>query len=152
MPRKRGAGVKRTDGHDDAPVPSHNEGPAREAASGGGSTMRDQLANERTLLAWTRTGIAVIALGFVVARFGLLIRELGREAPRPTPTGISTAIGTALVLLGALLSALALVRYLRTGEAIERGEYHWSPRLGIALVCVLVAAGILLAVYLLITG
>jgi len=29
------------------------------------------LANERTFLAWVRTSIAVISLGFVVAKFGL---------------------------------------------------------------------------------
>lgn len=129
--------------------------PAEQGAprrGGGDSRARDLLANERTLLVWIRTGIAVIALGFVVARFGLLIRELGHNAPRLTPLGISTAFGTALVLLGAALTALALLRYIRTGEAIEQGEYRWSPRLAVVLAAILVLAGLLLAVYLLITG
>jgi putative membrane protein len=31
----------------------------------------EQLANERTFLAWVRTSMAVIALGFVIAKFGV---------------------------------------------------------------------------------
>jgi putative membrane protein len=38
------------------------------------NATRDHLANERTFLAWVRSCIAIMALGFVVARFGLLIR------------------------------------------------------------------------------
>ena len=37
---------------------------------------REHLANERTLLAWIRTAIALMGLGFVVARFGLFLREI----------------------------------------------------------------------------
>ena len=37
---------------------------------------RVYFAAERTLLAWVRTGLAVIGLGFVVARFGLFLRVL----------------------------------------------------------------------------
>lgn len=64
--------------------------------------VRDHLANERTMLAWVRTSIAIMALGFVVARFGLLIRELRQvSATHATyaATGLSTAFGTVLVLL-----------------------------------------------------
>ena len=39
--------------------------------------VTDHLANERTFLAWMRTGLATITFGFVVERFGLLLRELG---------------------------------------------------------------------------
>ena len=34
---------------------------------------RIYFASERTLLAWIRTGISVVGLGFVVARFGLFL-------------------------------------------------------------------------------
>ncbi len=74
------------------------------------SATRDYLANDRTLLAWVRTGIAVIGLGFVVARFGLLIRELANAGVKHTaalPSGVSTAFGVALVMLGALLLLVA---------------------------------------------
>jgi len=38
--------------------------------------LRDYLAAERTLLAWVRTGLALMGLGFVVARFGLFVQQL----------------------------------------------------------------------------
>ncbi|HWE62113.1 MAG TPA: DUF202 domain-containing protein, partial [Chloroflexota bacterium] len=83
------------------------------------NATRDHLANERTLLAWVRSCIAIVALGFVVARFGLLIRELGSSAPRQTPTALSTGFGIALVVCGAALSILATLRYLNATRAID---------------------------------
>ncbi|EQD78802.1 membrane protein containing DUF202, partial [mine drainage metagenome] len=71
----------------------------------------DHLANERTFLSWVRTGITVVALGFVVAKFNLLIRELaGPRASSQSP--YASALGVILVLVGALLVLLAYVRYL----------------------------------------
>jgi inner membrane protein YidH len=116
------------------------------------SRTRDHLANERTLLAWVRTSIAVIGLGFIVARFGLLLRELGATNARPLPSGISTAFGVALTLCGVVVLLLSLQRYRTVGAGIERNEYGWSPRLAIALTLVLAAAGALLAIYLIITA
>ena len=61
------------------PSPQDSQPPAAAARPSGDRRLADHLANERTLLAWSRTSIAIIALGFVVARFGLLIRELTRN-------------------------------------------------------------------------
>jgi inner membrane protein YidH len=63
-------------------------------------------AAERTLLAWVRTGIAMIGLGFVVARFGLFLQIL-REQRNPTSHPGSTYIGVGLVLLGSAAVAMA---------------------------------------------
>ncbi len=95
-----------------------------------------------------------MALGFVVARFGLLIRELSRQQLHtPTvPSGISTIFGTVLVVVGAVFLVLALLRYLRVGNAIKRGEDTWSPGLSIALIVLLVASGLALAVCLVLTA
>ena len=41
--------------------------------------VTDHLANERTFLTWIRTGPATITSGFVVQRFGLLLRQLGAK-------------------------------------------------------------------------
>lgn len=115
-------------------------------------TVRDHLANKRTMLAWARTGIAVMALGFVVARFGLLLRELRPLLPRRLPEGTSTAFGTALVVIGGVLVILATLDYLRAGRAIDRHAYQWSPVLELALSLLLVLAAAILAAYLVLTG
>src|SRR5260370_38722759 len=61
-----------------------------------------RLAAERTLLAWIRTGLSLMGFGFVVARFGLFLREMAaeRDEAGPRPTGVSMWVGTTLVLLG----------------------------------------------------
>jgi putative membrane protein len=117
-----------------------------------GDVVRDHLANKRTMLAWARTGIAVMALGFVVARFGLLLRELRLTLPRQLPVGVSTVFGTALVVIGGILVLLAGVDYLRTGQAIDQHMYRWSPVLEFILSLLLVLAAIVLAVYLILTS
>jgi putative membrane protein len=82
-------------------------------ASRGGPRMPAQhdprvyFAAERTMLAWVRTGLATIGLGFVVARFGLFLRMLRTgDEDAAAHTG-STLIGVGLVLLGAAAMALA---------------------------------------------
>ena len=70
---------------------------------------RVRFAIERTLLAWVRTGLALMGFGFVVARFGLFLREIEavrQAAPLKAPTGLSLWIGTALILLGVLVNLL----------------------------------------------
>lgn len=118
------------------------------------SATRDYLANDRTLLAWVRTGIAVIGLGFVVARFGLLIRELARVGVGggALPSGASTAFGVVLVICGALLLLVALLRYLRVASAIRHNQVWWSATPGIALTAILMLAAVVLAVYLVFTA
>lgn len=125
-------------------------GGARPEESPNPNRARDHLANERTLLAWVRTCIAIIALGFVVARFGLLLRELGVH--RHVSPGLSTAFGTALVVCGGMLTFVATLRYLRAGREIERNAYRWSPLLILVLSAGLMAVAILLAMYLVLTG
>jgi uncharacterized membrane protein YidH (DUF202 family) len=96
--------------------------------------------------------LIIIGLGFIVARFGLLLRELGARNPRPLPTGISTAIGVALTVCGVVVLLLSLQRYRTVGDGLERNEYSWAPNLAIALTLVLAGAGVLLAIYLIITA
>ncbi len=116
------------------------------------NAVRDHLANERTLLAWVRTSIAIVGLGFVVSRFGLVTREIGIAQPRHLPLGTSTAFGTALVVCGAVLLALAARQYLRAGREIERNVYRWTPALALTLCGGVVVVAVLLAVYLLLTA
>lgn len=70
-----------------------------------GSKVSDHMANERIYLAWVRTGITVIALGFVVAKFGIIVKEFAPNAPE-TSFHFSSIIGIALVVSGTLMELL----------------------------------------------
>jgi putative membrane protein len=86
-------------------------------------TLRLHQANERTLLAWIRTALGLMGFGFVVARFGLFLRELAMSHGETTSRApYSLWLGLALSVAGSLLVVLALVRFRRSTEAIERHE------------------------------
>jgi putative membrane protein len=72
---------------------------------------RVYFAAERTLLAWLRTGIAIMAFGFVVARFGLFLRLLRAEASAVPGHGVSPYIGAGLVVLGVIASAIGAAHF-----------------------------------------
>src|SRR5438046_9172158 len=68
------------------------------------------LANDRTFLAWVRTSIAVLSLGFVIARFSLWMREMSSgvgSTIRIRHTGISEALGECMTGLGRVLTPSA---------------------------------------------
>ncbi|MGD9633417.1 MAG: YidH family protein [Pirellulales bacterium] len=87
---------------------------------------RVYFAAERTLLAWVRTGIAMIGLGFVVARFGLFLQIVRQEAHPSSHPG-STYIGVGLVLLGSAAVALAAWQHTRFCKALPPSERPREP-------------------------
>jgi len=112
---------------------------------------RVRMAAERTLLAWIRTGLAMMGLGFVVARFGWFLRELAaRDAEPARVNGGSLALGVGLVALGAATNALAAVAHARFLRRFDRGEAYRAPAwsLGVVVAMILCAAGVALAAYL----
>lgn len=115
---------------------------------------RVHFAAERTLLAWIRTGLAMMGFGFVVARFGLFLREMAsvQGAAPPHRVGLSLWIGITLVLLGVIANLFAAVRHWRTVQRLERNEpLRFSPlSLGIVVSLFLALLGILTAGYLVI--
>jgi inner membrane protein YidH len=114
---------------------------------------REHLANERTLLAWVRTAVALMGLGFVVARFGLFLRQLALEqAAPPEPVHASAVIGAALVGASLLLTAVSTVRFFRARGQIERGSYEPEAFTEVLAVVVTVLAGLALLAYLVVTG
>ena len=93
--------------------------------SGSHETLRVHLANERTMLAWIRTGIALMAFGFAIARFGVFLRQVASlgQVPLRLNHGVGSAwVGAALVALGMLANLVATIRYAKIRHAIERGE------------------------------
>jgi putative membrane protein len=114
--------------------------------------LRDHLANERTLLAWVRTSITIAGLGFVVAKFGILLREVGGKHVHPLTAESGAIVGVSLVLSGVVTAALATFRFLRTQRDIERDVVRFSPVLDVLLAGLFSAIGIVLAVYLLATS
>ena len=113
---------------------------------------RVALAEERTLLAWVRTGVALMGFGFVVARFGVFLREVaaGQALPASTATGVSVWIGAALVVLGVGVMLAAAAQHARRLRALARGElFGPKPAFGVVLSLVLAAIGLAMAVYLL---
>ena len=85
----------------------------------GDSAFRDHAANERTLLAWVRTGLALMAFGFAIARFGLFLRELAQVGHMNTPPSIGSAwLGVVFVVLGVLTNGSATVRYATVRAAL----------------------------------
>ena len=110
-------------------------------------------AAERTLLAWVRTGITVMALGFVVERFGLFVTLLAQQvgqAARPMNTAASSVIGTLLVAAGAAVVALATMQHARFVRSLPAADLPPNYRIGwaLALAIAISALGAALAVYL----
>ncbi len=113
----------------------------------------DHLANERTFLAWVRTAITIMAFGFVVAKFGLLLRELsGGTVGTAAPAPLSEATGVLLVLAGAAVLLLGFARFRTARQELEAGEYRVHTALEWALTLTMVAIGVGLAIYLVTTG
>ncbi|MBI4693511.1 MAG: DUF202 domain-containing protein [Gammaproteobacteria bacterium] len=102
-------------------------------------------AAERTLLAWNRTAIALMAFGFVLERFGLLMHLLLRDANTPLQRGVAFYVGIAFIALAAVVSVFSSLEYRRVLTELKPIEiptgYH--VHLGIVLnfsVCLLGAA------------
>jgi putative membrane protein len=114
---------------------------------------REHLANERTLLAWVRTALALMGLGFVVARFGLFLRQLALEkAAPPEPAHVSAVIGASLVGASVVITALSTIRFFRARAQIERGSYEPEAFTVVLVVAVTVVGGLALLGYLVFTG
>ena len=112
---------------------------------------RTYLAAERTFLAWIRTGLALMGLGFVVARFSLFLRETGpAAAPSPSGVGLSLPLGVSLITLGVVVDVVSAVRHRRYVRALDDGRFRavYGSGFEIALAGMLAAVGVFTAVYL----
>jgi putative membrane protein len=88
---------------------------------------RDHLANERTFLAWVRTGVAIVVFGFAIGRFAIAIRQwmaIQGSGHLVSTSGVTVWFGTAAILGGVLVSLAGLVRYRRTRDQIDSGDFE----------------------------
>jgi putative membrane protein len=124
-----------------------------ESANPDNRDPRIVFAAERTLLAWIRTGLAMMGFGFVVARFGLFLRELAlsRDVTLPRPGGVSQWVGVVLIALGVVVHVFAGLQHFRFVQRFNRGEVPKARAvsMGVVLSAVLAALGLGLAGYLL---
>jgi putative membrane protein len=103
------------------------------------ATRRTHLANERTYLAWWRTGLTALA---VSVGTGKLVPSLTHQTQWPY-----TVLGAGFALVGIVFIAHGFARQRTVREAVRRGEFeHPQERLLIALTVVGVALGVLLLV------
>jgi putative membrane protein len=102
-----------------------SEKPSPQPSSNNPNLARDHLANERTFLAWIRTGVAGVAFGFAIGRFAVAIRQWMQIQGRVGPsTGLSVWFGAATMIAGVLICVAGLFRYRRTREQIESGNFQ----------------------------
>src|SRR5690606_20623910 len=106
---------------------------------------------ERTLLAWVRTGMTVIGLGFVIARFGLFLEVLGRSAQEFERIAVAAEFGALLALVGGVLTALATVQFalfVRQLGPLELPHPRLSIPMSLGLATLVSVVGVLLSGYL----
>ncbi len=109
--------------------------------------LRILQANERTLLAWVRTGLALMAFGFVVARLALWLRHEGLQQNG----GISLGFGTAVIAIGAACEVVGAIRFVTARRAILAGQPIEPGSVGpVAVASAVAAVGLSLMVYLLV--
>lgn len=109
-------------------------------------------AAERTFLAWVRMAVSLITLGFVVDRFGLVLRQMLAGSTQSAPSrAFSFWTGTVLIILGVLVNIVAAIRYFRFENQYQRYG-NTDPGKGITLaviITILVAiVGCVIATYL----
>ncbi len=113
---------------------------------------RVYFAAERTFLAWIRTGLGLMGIGFAVSRFGLFLRQVATtDSHLPTrTTGISLWSGVALVALGVIVTLSSVRRHIQLIHQLSSGT--WQPgrisRDAVTLGIILAAIGIAMAIYL----
>ncbi len=117
---------------------------------------RVYFAAERTFLAWIRTGLGLMGVGFAVARFGFFLRELHASAVGESTrtNGLSVWSGVAIVVLGVLVNISAVTEHLRVVAQLRNGS--WEPgrvsRNAVVLAVLLAVIGIVIAGYIVVSS
>ena len=107
-------------------------------------------AAERTLLAWNRTSIALMAFGFVIERFGLFLEINGQNELEIFQRHVSFIVGTILILLATIIAIFSVVQHQRVLRTLKPAEipFGYIINLGMMTNWVVGVLGIFLSVYL----
>lgn len=108
-------------------------------------------AAERTLLAWNRTSLALMAFGFVIERFGIFLQILTTTVQSRPQHGVSVGIGLIFILFGGVLCLLSTIqhrRVLRSLRPVEIPQGYWV-NLPVAMNAALMLLSLVLSGYLL---
>jgi len=107
-------------------------------------------AAERTLLAWTRTSISIMAFGFVIERFGLFLQISGREEVQLFQRHLSFFVGESFILLAVALSVFSIWQHQRVLKTLHPGDIPtgYSLSAGIVVNSIIGILGIALSIYL----
>jgi putative membrane protein len=98
-----------------------------------------ELANERTYLAWLRTGLALVAAGVAAERV----------LPAEGILWARQLVGVTLILAGVVTAALAQSRWQNVDRALRGGRPIPHPILGYLVAAVIVVDGLAAIVLLL---
>jgi putative membrane protein len=110
---------------------------------------------DMSLLVWLRTSLALMGFGFVIARFGLFLREIAQSNqldvhPHPWLTQVNTFTGTCLMVLGIVVLLIAIWNHQQSVDRLHGGDLvlpsRWS--LSVIVSLLLAALGMGLAIYL----
>jgi putative membrane protein len=120
--------------------------------SGEPNRARDHLANERTFLAWVRTGAAIVVFGFAIGRFSIAMRQLTTLSGHAVRTaGLSVWMGSGSIMAGVLLVVAGLVRYRKTRTQLDSGTFEPAGFVVDLITMLTVVFGLVLAAYLIYT-
>jgi putative membrane protein len=106
-------------------------------------------AAERTLMAWSRTGLTLMAFGFVLERFGLLLHVLRRN-PGHVGRDLSFWIGIGFIVLGLWVIGFSIVQFRRVLKTLKPVEIpaNYTTWAGTAMNLSVVLLGFALLTYL----
>jgi putative membrane protein len=107
-------------------------------------------AAERTLMAWNRTSISLMAFGFLIERFGLFLQIMGREEVKLFQRHISFVVGIAFILLASYVALASIVQHRRVLSTLKPVEIPagYNTQLGMVTNGIVGVLGILLSIYL----
>ncbi|MBS1219065.1 MAG: hypothetical protein H6R21_2198 [Proteobacteria bacterium] len=107
-------------------------------------------AAERTLLAWNRTALSLMAFGFLIERFGLFLELVGRREMQLLQRHVSFMFGIGLILLAAALSAYSAFQHKRVLKTLRPVEIpdRYDLHIGIFVNGVVAVVGVVLGLYL----